>query len=123
MRELKDIPRSHRQLRGRFAGAAPDGTGFVLELVRGKRRANSGELVREHIRSMTTRGRPLSHPVYVETEELVLKVQGRRPEKIDIMPGGYRCGRRSHRYLGGLVEILASDMGLVRHEPSVPGGP
>lgn len=111
MKEFKDIPHSHRQIRGAFEGVTPSGVRFSILCRMGKRRANSGEMMRAHIRQMT-RGMPMAATPYVDQEVLELIFEGHHRRPIEIMPGGYRAGCRSERSLRDLVGKVAQELKL-----------
>lgn len=115
-----EIPDDHRRVRGVFNGVTEDGSAFSLEVRNTRRRMNSGEMMRQHIRSMT-RGRPMSAPdLYKDVVEITLFVDRRRRVDIEVLPSGaYRSGRHAERSLKTLVETVLEEMS----PRSAPKGP
>lgn len=109
-----------RRFRGTFRGVTSEGTSFDLEVRTVRRRASGGVIARRQVSAMA-RGRPLAAAdLYVEEVEATLSVEGRRPVRIEFMPGGFRCGRRSSRSLKALVLVAVSDLSA-RPAPAVSG--
>jgi len=103
-RPPSDIPSDHRHVPTRFLGVTEHGLEFELEVREVQRRANSNELVRAHIRSMT-RGAPIRHDdLYHRETEIALFVRGRQRIDIRINPNNsYSIGHRTHRTLRDTV--------------------
>lgn len=120
---IERLPRSHKELKGLYAGETATGCPFEIYVLSGQRRASGNDLVRAQVRSMTT-GRPMTNSdLYVPHDEIYVIIGNHHRKDIRInLNGTYAYGSIFGRTFREVVEnmIEAFAPKLKREEPAEP---
>ena len=109
---IEDLPASHRQMRGLYAGETDSGCPFQIYVYSGTRQASGNEMMKAHIHAMS-RGRPmLPSDMRVSHEEVYVIVGNHHRKDIRINPNGsYSHGSLHGRTFREIVESMIETSG------------